>query len=46
MRRYLPLLFSAALVITGLALLSVPVAVITAGVGVAGGWYLFEEVDE
>lgn len=46
MRRFYPLFIAAGLVIAGLALLSAPAALIGAGAALAGGWYLFEEVDE
>lgn len=46
MRRYVPLVVAAALVVGGLALLSVPVGLIGAGLAVGGGWFLAQEVDE
>lgn len=46
MRRYLPLILAAALVVGGLALLSIPVGLMGAGVAIGGGWYLAQEVDE
>lgn len=46
MRRYVPLYLAAALIVAGLALLSIPVGLMGAGAAIAGGWYLAQEVDE